>query len=54
MERFAKIVNGLQSLVVFTKCSILDVLQGSEYVSYVDNWLLFILIKISKVRTAMC
>ena len=32
MECFAKIVNNFYKLTVFTKCSILDILQGSEYV----------------------
>ena len=31
MQRFARIVNGLQLLTIFAKCSILDFLQGSEY-----------------------
>ena len=33
MEHFAKIVNGFQALTIFAKHSILDVWQGSEYVS---------------------
>ena len=32
MEYFAKMVNGLNLLAVFAKCSILDVWKGSEYV----------------------
>ena len=32
-ERFAKIVNGIHSLTVFAKCSILDVSLGSECAS---------------------
>ena len=35
MECFAKIVNGFQSLIIFAKCSNLDVWQGSEYASEV-------------------
>ena len=31
MQLFAKIVNGLQSLTIFTKSFILDVWQGTEY-----------------------
>ena len=31
MERFAKIVNGFQSLTIFAKYFILDAWQGSEY-----------------------
>ena len=34
MERVAKIVNGFQQFIIFEKCSILDVCQGSKY-SYV-------------------
>ena len=33
MERFGKIVNRFQRLTIFTKRSILDVLQGCEYAS---------------------
>ena len=33
MERFAEIVNGFQPLTISPKRSILDVRQGSEYVS---------------------
>ena len=33
MERFAKIVNGLEPLPVFVKRSILDVWKGSQYAS---------------------
>ena len=33
MELFAKIVNGLKPLTVFTKSSILDLGQGSEHAS---------------------
>ena len=32
MERFAKIVNGFQSLTIFTKCFILDISQSSKYI----------------------
>ena len=35
MELFAKMVNGLKLLTVFTKSSILDVWQGSEYDSII-------------------
>ena len=31
VEYFVKIVNNLKMLAIFVKCSILDVLQGSEY-----------------------
>ena len=31
MERFVKIVSGFQPLTIFTKRTILDNLQGSEY-----------------------
>ena len=33
MERFAQIVDGFQSLTIFTKRSILDVWKDSEYAS---------------------
>ena len=33
MERFAKIVKGIQPLTIFAKHSILDVCQCSEYAS---------------------
>ena len=35
MEHFAKLVNGIQPLTIFTKRSILDVSQGYDYTS--DN-----------------
>ena len=35
MDSFAKIVNGVQPLIIFAKHSILDVWQGSEYASEV-------------------
>ena len=31
MERFAKTANNWKPLIIFAKCSILDVWQGSEY-----------------------
>ena len=34
VERFKKIVNGFYPLAIFTKVCILDVWQGSEYVSF--------------------
>ena len=37
MKRFAKIVNGYKLLTIFTKRSILDVWQGSEYASGIDD-----------------
>ena len=37
MEVFTKIVNGLSSLTIFTKSSILDVLQDSEFASEPSN-----------------
>ena len=33
MELFVKIVNGFQMLAIFSKCSILNGWQGSEYAS---------------------
>ena len=39
MERFAKIVNGYQLLTIFTKRSILDIWQGSEYASSIMTYL---------------
>ena len=41
IELFAKIVNGFQPLIIFTKSSILDVWQGSEYASGVSGFILF-------------
>ena len=37
MEFFAKNVNEFQLLPIFTKASILDVWQGSEYISGIDT-----------------
>ena len=33
MEIFAKIANAWKPLIIFAKCSILDVWEGSEYAS---------------------
>ena len=33
MELFAKTANAWKQLIIFAKCSILDVWQGSEYAS---------------------
>ena len=37
MERFPKIVNGFQPLIIFAKCSILDIWQDSEYASEIEE-----------------
>ena len=39
MEDFEKIVEGFELLTIFAKCSILNVWQGSDYVSAADNHL---------------
>ena len=41
MVRFAKIVNGRQPLAIFSKRSLLDVRQGSEYASVYDLFYTF-------------
>ena len=38
MEHFEKIVEGFELLTIFAKFSILNVWQGSEYASAVDNY----------------
>ena len=38
MERFAKTVSSFQPLTIFTKRSISDVWQGSEYVSDISTF----------------
>ena len=38
MKRFEKIVNDQKSLTSFTKRTIIDVRQGSEYTSEVENF----------------
>ena len=38
MEQFAKAVNSFQPLTIFTKRSISDVWQGSEYVSDISTF----------------
>ena len=37
VECFAKIINDLQPLNIFAKCSVLDVWQGTEYTSAIDH-----------------
>ena len=37
MKRFAKVVNGFQPVIIFTKRSIVDVCQGSEYACVVHK-----------------
>ena len=37
MELFAKIVNSFKLLIILAKCSVLDIWQGTEYVSDGDH-----------------
>ena len=49
MEVFAKIVNGFQLFIIFSKSSIEDVLESSEYVSGNEKQLLHLLLSLPTI-----